>query len=73
MHFIPHLEKDIRRHWSGLAHNPTSHGLLQSQAGVKGQLALNPSAQPVMAKIQTYHRVFFLPFSVACSGGLLTF
>lgn len=21
--FIPHLEKDIKRHWSGLAHNPT--------------------------------------------------
>lgn len=31
MHFIPHLEKDIRRHWSGLAHNSTSQVLLQGQ------------------------------------------
>lgn len=41
MHFIPHLEKDIRRHWRGLAHNTTSTVLLQSQANVKGPFALN--------------------------------
>lgn len=60
MHFIPHLEKDIRRHWSGLADNPTSQVLLQGQAKVKGRLALNSSAAPVMPKLKQITKSTFI-------------
>lgn len=62
MHFIPHLEKDIRRHWSGLADNPTSQVLLQGQAKVKSRLALNSSAAPVMAKLKQITKSTFCHF-----------
>lgn len=41
---VPHLEKDIRRHWSGLAHNPTLPRCIGGHSKVTPRSEVNSGA-----------------------------